>query len=637
MQYQQPQPLPVHADQVYMHQMLQGQIGSPPQTPIANRVTSQNLMALHACLINGLQAGAQRSPLRTFMFNLYSANGYQNQPYAELFNSAAEYLLMVLATTPANAPQVAADTTLNCEVPLLIQQYPALLQYLNPQQQAELQNYAMMRQNVAMQLQQFYAPQQQPMQTMHPAAMMHQQSYGQPQQPMYPQQQPMGMSSYQQPYRQPMQPQRQMHPPRGQHAATGMLSTSHPQQPMQPQRGGARPKTRGSFDTTGVADQVYSNTQGEKDMRVVDQSTREMSHFVARDEQRRHEKYAPPIDKGGITFSFNRYKPARRPEQAIVSDGADNYALLDEEQAVNYKDHEDNHQMIKLAKSHHAGPKVLTSARWEDVTKPNEVDLSMKDSEEAKGVEFDDGDPIRLVQFVQAFSLPHAQVTAVDALATMGVEYDDSRVFEYYANIKTPLMVSLEDAKELEKLADSKALGTFVSTLANIADDLSPYLWNVIHDRCTALVNRRIAAGLGLDIAIDSIVTDYDDLMAALREDIADTALDRFKEHTLLMLHAATRHINDGDFECLIEPVSVTHLPWSSEELDLVLENEYSMLSVDAAPSFAAAASRILSRTTQPKVWVNRRYVVTLDNVWVELHQSDLGKDTIIISPAKGV
>lgn len=652
--YNQGTGLPVPADQVLTQNFVQ-QLPGWPQTPMTNGLPPQEVEAVHAALINTIQQTANKSPVRTFMFNLLSQHAFNNQTYGDLLDATLEYYMVLRQMgNQGNPLDKAVSETLMAEMPLVVERYQGLLGFLSQQQQQELWNLNALRNQIS--------------------TLVHQAQgggYGQPNgygvsQPPggypqqmggygYPQQGP-APSVYQPPGARPMPgPGPMGHPGGGRPGA--FHGNMNQNRPVVSPQGGQTRSASGMLDTSGQNAGMSTGAQSasrkpvvgaaavntskifnkEEDMKRVDPVDRELGHLSAvhaAKESEAHGKYAPAIDRP-VEFVAKRYVPARKLDQQIVRaevDGELTFSIINLEQGenMNYEDHEHNQNMVKLSRRNQVGPKVGVPTDWAKVNKPNEID----ETDEQVELEYDE--PVALTETIDAYTLDQARVEAFRKLEAKGVSDNSERVVECYVNLRTPILSNREEYKQLlEKLEGVTGLTELVDAVVELKDVLSNTLWYEIHDRMTCVFNRRLKAGLGLpDWNVDSITTDYAEAIEALAEEFRHVAIDRFKSNTYMCMRKALMVVfsEKTNILHLIDDASITALPWSSDQIDLVLESEYAMLTASVNAHFHSAATKLFQRTNVKDRSVNRRYFVTADNVWIEIHVGDLSGETLLIS-----
>jgi hypothetical protein len=646
------QPLPVSAEQPMQNQFVQGnQLPPLPNIPEVGQVEQQEAFSLHGELITLLQNGVQKGPVRIFLFNLYSQNHYVNQTYMELYGSAIEYYLFLKASGQPDARR-AADESVKCEIPRVIQNYPALQNYLNDQQMNDLHQFVQLATAISQQMQTFYAQQQ------HGGGGWNNQPANQ-----YP---PQGGPGAHRPgpamqfggggfTGQPSGGRGMPSPPGGGRPGAG--GWSQPNQPIQqttrrsgmggpnagsmlnqntnagaPTAGGSRRPSVGTPTTSSLNTNpgVVPAAQQGDEMRRVSPDDRELGHLSEVREATRVP--APPIDRE-VEFISSAYIPARRRDQRIVitiKDGRKEYGVVDlEEHEMDYDDHETNPNMIELSRKQRTGPKVAPLPEWDQVSVPSEV--SSEETPDEDHTTLEENEPLILKESVMAYSIKHARMLALDALGKVDVAPSDARVFEYYVDLITPLG-SQSIADQIQKMREAVDLTQLVDLFNEAAEELPPRVWYQLHDRMTETLNRRLRGGLSFQADIDSITDDYDDLMDLLAKDYSNTAVDRFKRNVKAHI-LRTMNMREVSGKLLLsEPVSVTELPWTSRQIDLILESKYSMLSTSVNSHMYTAALKLFKRTNTKDCNMSRRLLVTVDNVMIELHHGDMGNDTLLIS-----
>lgn len=644
-------PLPV--DHPIQQNMVQ-QLPPLPQTQTAQQLPEQAAWDLHAALINQLQQNTTKGPIRIAMFNLYSDRQFCNNMYAELFETAGEYMFAALtANVPVTADQV-ADETLKVEVLNLLTRYRDLQQYLTQQQVADAQQFEQLKgqiSNLVRSVQQQTQPQS------HPGYGYSQPpgGYGMPVaggRPGYNPHMGGGAPGYNPPMGGTM-PGPGMNRPMGggyqapmgggprpgaMHGRPGAAGPTRPRASMidnntnpagrVPPNASRKPTVgAGSVDTTNV----LTRKEETAPMKHVPEVDREIGHLMAVQD---HKEYAAPIDKN-VQFISDRHTPAIRPNQRLVAekaeDGSLSYSVITlEEHEMNYADHEEQPDMQKLARETQVSKKVGVPADWSRVTIPNVVE----ETDEAVDEELELDAPISLKSFVEGYGVDHARTEAQRKLFEKGVSTLSGRVVEYYLSVKTPILATNEEARLVDGLLQSKDLTHLVDNFTKLREELSSEVWFMVHDRMTCIFNRHLQGGVAFDGEIESIAEDYEDALVALAEELTPAAIDRFKLNVFVSMSKgiASKHSPKTKILDIVERTSVTQLPWSSTEMDLKLPAKYNMITVSVSSHMHAALIRLFKRTNVEDISVNRRYLVTADNVWLEIVHSDIAADTILIS-----
>lgn len=644
--YNQPNGLPVSAEEM-MFQPVDVRQLPPPQCPSSQYFDPQMLYALHSELVNQVQSNATRSPLRVFMYNMAASNGYQNQYYQELLESVLQ--LTMAMGQQAQAPNVVTDVLL-AEMSLLAGQYPAVGNYLTGQQHQELQALHQHRQQLGQLIR----------------------SAGQ--QPMQQQQQPMGHSPYGGNMGRPMSPSNSgfpHHQPRpnvgGRPSTVGgmggqMRSNPGIGQPTgmrrQPQaspvhRGPSRSASsmidsgqssqpdfrKPGVSTVSAASRVTNQPiHEEEDMIVADPVNRELAHYSETDEQIK--RFPKAIDRPTELRIYHYVPTATRQLKPVVRVVNDKtvYSLIDKEHsAMDYEAHELSYNLKKFHRDGIPSPRVMDAPKpkWDSVGHPSIVEES--DTSETI-VAIPDYEALSVHGYLKATDLQSGRLAIVSSLKKRGLTAKD-RPIEGYIKLGKPYPAEQNDIYVIKELLEQPDLTSFVDVLIEAAagDDISQGFYYAIHDRLTDTLNRRVRAGLGLqDWSVDSIARDYEDLMNELAKEIQTTTLDRFKRSTLNILkgviEADISQANEGviTFE---ERISITQVHWTSEEMGLEFNDSYTQLTSAVDVNFLAAMINLLRRTSgKSQVQVNRRFLVTADNQWLEIHHSDIGADNVILS-----
>ncbi len=661
-QYQQQSQLPRPADRVitelYVHQ-------APPPPPVRGleHVPIQTVYDVHTALVNVIQTESQKSAVRTFMFNLYAEYGYNNPMYQELLGKAVEYAV-ILKRPPADA----ASQTAMFNLPSLCQQYPQLMGYLSAEQQRSIEEIRQKHNEVSAAIRS--GSHQQPHQ-------QYQGQYPQHQQPSHVnyyggqgQMRPMSHGGYpQQGMYQGMQPpfgggRPQMAQPRpmnqfnsstpmnmsgmtyndGRNQQSNVVSNARPSmfdhsakrpESQSPPPSVASATPREPFKTTLDPTGVMSNNK-DNSMNHVDETTQHIAHGMARLENVETDN----LNAKDPVFKTRGHIPFVTSYQFYVKNEDGGYTVYEkDENDMNYAEHEMDPGMVKLSKSLKAAPKVVPRADWSAVCAASSIgaDDSTETVKELKASQ-----SVFITDDLLAYSLPDAIVKSAQYLAGKGVKNVATRVVESYPTLETPVLVNKDDFPLFEDLMKANTVTEFVDQLRASVEAMGPRLYHYIQDRVTAITNRRLTAGLNTDIQIENIADDYEDMINALDEDgYNGSAIDRFKANLMVCVKNALKgEVVQGVLK-LQEKVSITQLPWSSDDVDLQVgegANGYGLLHANADESFYAACNRIYKRTSGMKgVPVSRRYIVTADNVWLELHVGDLGTDTLIINRLSNV
>lgn len=668
------QQLPVPVDQVLTQQFVQQQ---PPALPVQLQLPQHEAMQLHATLINAIQKNVQKSYIRTFFFNLASIQQYQNQFYCELLQRASEYYMVSKQHGQVNLEQIVEETIVT-EFPALLQQYPILQQYLTQQQQQEMQSIAQHRQKIKQMIQQAmgggapnsnmggnpmggppgmqgggmpgpggggFAPTGPAPQGMGGGPMPGSGGYGGP---------PMGggmmpNSGY------GGMPAGGGRPAPSAYGQGGGGPTGPPSSPMNPSamlnpQGGGPQVSSSAPPSTSAAAGVKSDrveVKPNEEPSMFDQKDREIAH-----QWQKQPEYQPAVASATPGKEQFVYPPAHRSDQyviaidehgQVISPGSDQKpSAYQIEEIMNYEDHETDPELIRLSRSLKVGPKVATSPRWPDVSTPNSISSVNPEKVDEDNNETEPpykqlnvGDPISLQEPVSAYNVHQAHVQALNDFHNGHIVEMGERVYEYMAHIRTPIPVGQKAHQALNELiGDSPDLVTLRDRVASLHEHVPASVWYMVHDRLTARFNERLKAGAGLlGAEVDSFVEDYNDAMEYVGNKLSREAYDRFRSNARIYLLKSIGVFHDSVSETtfLHEPYYFVHLPWTSEQVDLQINGEYGLLTRSAHEDLQVAAKRLFERTNTPQRSANRRYIVTVDNVFLELHAADLGDSSSLM------
>lgn len=179
--------LPVSATEVNQQYYC---AGVPYQVPFKNAFPD----IVNGYVIKMLQDNAFKNPLRIFLFNIASSNGYQNEIYQMLVASTTDLAEAFAATTQGNSQEQlviqAANEVTACATAMMANQYPALKQMMGQGIEIEI-NRLMQRHQQIGQLVAQVQQQRQPQQPQGFGGGFNQNQFSQPQQQGgWPQQQP---------------------------------------------------------------------------------------------------------------------------------------------------------------------------------------------------------------------------------------------------------------------------------------------------------------------------------------------------------------------------------------------------------------------------------------------------------------
>lgn len=602
MQYGQPPQqgqLPAPIDRVMTEQAVTQQLPPVPQSQVAGYMTQQELQGIHQELISQIQAEAHKTFLRTFLFNLYSQSFYQNQGYQGLFDSACKLYVALRATNQAHGFQHAVQQTVLSEMPLLVSQYPILQQYLNPQQQQDLQNQQQQRDSIGQFIQQVFQQGQQPQQGGFGGGGMNYGGFGSgggapapanrmggpvsagtppgfggapggfppggggapgPAMGGGPMSGPMGGS--------PMggmgsnRPVSAMGSGNQNANARSMLSNQSNAGSGMSMMGGGPPPTSASSGGDGGAAPMPSAPTGNNNPPV---KTNIGTSDVDFSSTSKEDSVMPTPTDRGIAHEFAMEeeaateletlpaRPITAPGQVVIKQkdehGRRIYVLKEVGNMEGYEAHEDRSVLLnQVSKKAPNTVRDGTSDDWKDLTATTPIE---EIGEEGPKEAFE---PISLFSETAENGGSHqhpeeAYLDVLDRLQALGYENPENQVFETFFLHTEPMELSNKDASAIAHLRGARSLSDFMTRFSECGvqdpesdtPTLSPRYWHQLLSRYTELFLDRIRGGLGDRVLeFDNLVDDYEDIMDYLRGKVSEVALDRFKEHTFDLLKSAT-------------------------------------------------------------------------------------------------
>lgn len=651
--------LPVQAEMPIQQNFVDATTVPVPNTQNSNSVRMEEAQQIHLAMLNTIQQTAyeRKSILRIFMFNIYSANRFQNSQYAELFDSAIFYYTYLRHIGNHAALQTAVQDTIDTEFPKLIQMYPALTQYLSQQQIADVNVFREKYFVIGEDLKRW--------QGMTPPP----QQYG----GGYPAQtHPYGGGGYQPPQQQygaPIQygaPQRSPYVEVGDRPDTGMRVRVS-SRVQEASRGTGYGHERRHEHTAPVEDNrppVGSNRRlARGGPKTPPQEIPPMNRWQ---EMERAPAVSPSLKEAfgqgaastdvDVSISFSRHKPAIVDGQTVVKrvgeKGALEYGVITKGMTMgevltgSYEEHETDQQALQQIRRN-AGlhPKSVLDMQSnfggivnpKTITKKEDIDEEMIKSPEA----------VILKEQIAAFSIAHGEAFVSSYFKCMGIEDIDQRIYEYYLKLMSPVSATERDRELIKMLYNTGSLGAFMEELSAAADEMSPALWYTIHDRAVNAINKRLMSSMGYDgvLIMENFVDDYVEYFNILSNKYPAHVVDRFgnRVHRYIQdtLHMTDytdglcNDCNDGEgcvYDALYEVISITHVPWSSEEFKVSMTSEYNVLNKESSPEMHDALQSILRRTMTPDFSSNRRLLITADRRFIWIYPSDYSDETVIIS-----
>lgn len=234
------------------------------------------------------------------------------------------------------------------------------------------------------------------------------------------------------------------------------------------------------------------------------------------------------------------------------------------------------------------------------------------------------------------------------------IEYNHQTVVPYY-NQK----VGDVELKEILKIThELESIDDYVAQLRKLNSnvDFPTYLLTELVEDSTRVLNEALTIGLGTDWRVDSILEDWVDLK---REFISDMGQEQGaallaeleKQCATAIITGGRRVVLGEELEALFLKggalyqfaaekdklvvlttlTSETHVPWRAADVSLALENGVGVVLPSKLPNLHGAVLNIARRADQSVQHFHRNYIVTADNVKLEIHRGILGKDYYLL------
>lgn len=648
-------------------------------------VVQQAAVVAAGYLILELQNNAQKNPLRVFLYNQSSQNGYANQKFVQMYVGVLEYAEYLHVASNGRvgleqAIQQASQEICAIMTAVAVQEYPALQQACGLDQQAfgEIQRLLQHYSQITAHLDRFFAQgMQQPQQG-------YQNMRGQPQQ------------GYQQNQYSPQRHQQQPAPQYNMVNGGGMWGGQAQQNgrrwddqaaPTSKEQGSLKPRqprkgVQEEFTTSAPAQPVHSQAPA-----FEPEANRFPDPFAnikaqetpapAEPQQPVSDELRPAKTSGWVpTFKAGKINLLFNPTTHVLmhkrtSEGEVIEVLSRKVPDVNYDQHElDPRFKPKRENNDEEEGKIVP--HWDLVQ--NMTDLPPGTTESG------DGDGERTVEELptprvsKVISVVHSayegKLKAQLELLSQDILLKNLDVYEYTYNQVTPFLLPdnlIGTFKSMETVGNLAILGQHFRQLQ---DRLPADVFSFINERMSAAINEALACNMQLDgFALSSFAHDIDELLEAITEeegygpDLANALNTRgaqlFRENCRVLSGdsygdylkqtltdaygegeegvAASKKVLEGEnkphFLVFGEVSQVTHLPWSSDNMELNYTGQAGAVLESQLPELYNAIKAIFGRSRKHDgVAVRHRTLVTIDGVTIHLHEGWLGADFYLVS-----
>lgn len=306
---------------------------------------------------------------------------------------------------------------------------------------------------------------------------------------------------------------------------------------------------------------------------------------------------------------------------------------------------------------------------WSSVNKPPEglgnIDeindernrrLSLLEVEEEDKQLFKD-DRVLIASTMTAANAQEARLAATLSMIDAYGEAPDDQAFEYiYYECAPTLSKDKKVFEKLKHLCECRNYQELVERFLAVRTSMDDQTWHRLHDRMTDHVNEILRVGMRLvgesEVTIDSLVDDAADLIEVLSGDMkldvtpfqgtASTVAqanchplqDKLRDQYVQRLEypAESPDIVDdilvfGSLNC------VTDVPWYSTELHLQFDGDLAAVTESKLPELYSAIEKVFRQVDKLKKHSFRSvYIITADNVRLNLHRSVYGGDFFLIT-----
>lgn len=321
-----------------------------------------------------------------------------------------------------------------------------------------------------------------------------------------------------------------------------------------------------------------------------------------------------------------------------------------DEVGMDYIDHELENNFKLKAFNDQLSPRRTVQPNWNALT-------SAKTLEEIERQERDISVPINgaLLSLEKpiACSLEQATQLVKMRLNDKKIKLGKNSTFAFsYRNV-TPFYVdesygtTLIDLKEsFLKLNDYIEVRTM---LDNNINEIPVDIWHYINQRFTDAVNKELNIGLGIKTFIDGFHEDINDLMRTSLSKRGEGVLKAFCNGQRNVTHNVLRNIKKEGLEeylknihqeynedsearnmVFFEDYLVVMVPWLSSKIDVVFREKSGAIMESFLPEFYNGCKKIVEMGKEAKV--QKRIIVTADNVRISVDEPILGTDLFIVS-----
>lgn len=573
-------------------------------------------------IVNELQSRPEHSTLRCALFNLVSSQGYQNQWYASMVETAVG----IYNNTDLSIDEI-VSMTFGDAIVRMVEQYPELKQTVDSAQARELTKLN----QVSIQIDNILGGGQPQMQQGYHQHQMGrpgmQQGYGYQQRPVYGQP---AMGNRMQPggYRQ-------------QQTMGSRLQGNPRMQPGAVNTPRMQPTQNATGRLVGNRAQPQQSNQRQPSTTTVPTGFGKVEEV---EEQIQQPSNTPEI-LGAPVYKLDSksvFKPVLTDELIMLND-----AVYYKGDIVNYEDHEGDKRLIKLHREQTRDNNTVV--KWVESKDLQEISTVKLAEDEEKEITFDLAKPLFVtdlmegitpLEMVQNFKLGMEQMYdgGYDGLSEATYNVTGMQQLKRFITNKQTDLDFVNELKSALTASKVEAL-SILNILSEAKGSVNDALWFGVEEILINKVNALVRAWAGLEIEIeDDLVGSWPDLLEAVTDEsnslVANTLLKEIVKTLSSALVVVVDEIEDRFHSIVLgELVSVTILNVHSKELGLELPDEYcSLTAAIGTHNVTNELIELLVEIIKRRSYLTKNYVITQDGIEFCVYLSDVGVNNVVVS-----
>lgn len=652
----QQQQLPHSAEVVYTPNMAHNLPHNPttfPNVPVSPNMQPYIRM-ICGYTMKELQENAARNNLRVFSFNLFSANNWMTQEFAQLVSMVSDYAEVIVAMNNVNAEVAianAAQAMVTWMTAVLPSRFNALMNYVNQDIANELQNLMNGFQQATSQIQQFkqrgvqmQQPQQQPWNN--------NQNWGQNN----------NNNSFNGGFGVPLGISNPV--VQAPNIPVGSMFSTAPQVRdfvnhndslnMAPAMGTHVPAPVNEIVDLGFspnAAPVIVTAPAVVDTKPAKKLPERIDHLGMRlalipDTSMITRKWCIEVP---YSFAFDKQKHVMFLNMV---DDTQAFEIIKsvEDVGVEYINHELDPTFHLKAYQNALPVERNIKQDWDKVT--NTVPVKQIEANEARDKELEINTSIYLHERHLAASLPQAIEIAKMKLKNKGIKLSGSSPFEFTYRKINPFYIEdryIDIIKEIKpSMREINTYADAYSFMKSVNGMIPTEIWNYLNMRLTDSVNNELTKGMGFKLTMNSFYLELNELFDWLEKKgpgIKNTFLTTQQDvvstiFKLLVKDGLNNYISsiggtfteESEFKHLVffEDYFVVLVPWEASKIDIVLHENNGAVMESFLPNMFNALKQIVDKSNVQKIY--NRLIITSDGAHIEVSEGTFSKDVYIIS-----